>query len=369
MSLSIQLIRREDFESRCLYALVGAGAMAMVAGVARQVLRVPVEPGYFALMAAAITAVRPKAAENLLVRAGMVLLPALPYVLELASPWTHAVAGAIAAGLLAWRGNGRDSVGAPLQVALCAGAAAVTTALGLYVHQVLDARFLPAWGYFPLMVDYAVVALFWSIGTLPANLAMDLDAVATRGMRLEATLSGEVRGLVARALTLYRQCQDEARKLARGPGLEKLQAVLGKLAGDAFTLAESHTELEAQLSSASQGSVDSQVQELKKRAQDAQDGVARRQLERAAASLGEELNHLDALSRRQERLFAQLHAQVALLERARVCFIGARAASPLDGGGGGERVQALADKLSALDLESSGPEGAAQAARAPALRS
>ncbi|MGE6762671.1 hypothetical protein ACQKGO_31965 [Corallococcus interemptor] len=366
MSLSIQLIRREDFESRCLSALVGAGAMAMVAGVARQVLHLSVDPGAFALMAAAVTAVKPKASENALMRVAMLLLPALPYVLDLPSSLQHAAAGAIAAGLLAWRGNGRDSVGTPLQVALCAGAAAVTTALGLYVQEVLHARFLPARGYFPLLVDYSVVALFWSIGTLPANLAVDLDAVTTRGMRLEATLTGEVKGLVARALTLYRQSQEEARKLAKGAGLEKLQAVLGKLARDAFTLAESHTELEAQLASASQGSVDSQVQELKKRAQDAQDGVARRQLERAAASLGEELNHLDALSRRQERLLAQLHAQVALLERARVCFIGARAGSPLSGN---DRVQALADKLSALDLESTGAEGPVNAPRAPAVRS
>ncbi|WP_223640004.1 hypothetical protein [Corallococcus sp. EGB] len=368
MPLSIQFFRREDFESRCLSALVGAGAMAMVAGVARQVLRVSVEPGYFALMAAAVTAVKPKASENVLVRAAMVLLPGLPYLLGLTASWRDAVAGAIAAGFLAWRGNGRDSVGTPSQVALSAGAAAVTTALGLYVAQVLHARFLPTRGYLPLLVDYAVVALFWSISTLPANLAMDLDAVTARGMRLEATLSGEVRDLVTRALTLYRQCQEEARKVARGPGLEKLQKVLGKLARDAFTLAESHTEMEAQLSAASQGSVDSQVQELKKRAQDAHDGVARRQLERAAASLGEELNHLDALSRKQERLFAQLHAQVALLERARVCFIGARPMSPL--AGDSDRIQALADKLSALDLESSGGEGPApQSVRAPAVRS
>lgn len=365
MSLSIQLIRREDFESRCLYALVGAGAMALVAGVARQVLRVPVEPGYFALMAAAVAAVRPQAAYSFLVRAAVVLLPALPYVLGAPSPWRHAVAGAIAAGLLAWRGHGRDGVGTPTQLALGAGAAAVTTVLGLYVQDVLNARFLPNLGYFPLMVDYAVVALFWSIGTLPVNLSIDLDPVATWGMRLEATLTGEVRVLVTRALTLYRQSLAESRKLATGPGGAKLQAVLRKLARGAFTLAESYAELEAQLSAAAQGSVDSQVQELKKRAQDAQDGVARRQLERAAASLGEELNHLDVLSRRQERLFAQLHAQVALLERARVCFIGARATSPLDRG---DPAQALADKLSALDLESSGEEGVAQAQRVPASR-
>ncbi|RKH09630.1 hypothetical protein D7V97_15925 [Corallococcus sp. CA053C] len=366
MSLSIQLIRREDFESRCLYALVGAGAMALVAGVARQVLRVPVEPGYFALAAAAVTAVKPQPAYSALMRAAVVLLPALPYVFGLPYPLQHALAGAIAAGLLAWRGHGRDGVGTSTQLALSAGAAAVTTVLGLYVQEVFDARFLPSRGYFPLLVDYAVVALFWSIGTLPVNLAIDLDAVAARGMRLEATLTGEVRGLVTRALGLYRQSQAEARKLATGEGRVKLERVLVKLAQDAFNLAESHTVLEGQLSAASQGSVDSQVQELRKRAADAQDGVARRQLERAAASLGEELNHLDALSRRRERLHAQLHAQVALLERARVCFIGARAASPLDGG---DRALALADKLSALDLESASSEALPPQVRAPAVRS
>ncbi|WP_147446752.1 hypothetical protein [Corallococcus sp. CA047B] len=367
MSLSIQLIRREDFETRCLYALVGAGAMALFAGMARQVMRLPVDPGYFALMGAALAAVKPLPAFNALVRTAVVLLPSIAFLfLGLPSPWNYALAGATAAGVLAWRGHGREGRGSSTQVALSAGAAAVTTVVGLYVQDVMDARFLPARGYFPLLVDYAVVALFWSIGTLPANLAVDVDAVATRGLRLEATLTGEVRGLVTRALGLYRQSQAEARKLATGKGREKLQGVLGKLAQDAFSLAEAQTVLEAQLSSASQGSVDSQVQELRKRAADAQDGVARRQLERAAASLGEELNHLDALSRKRERLFAQLHAQVALLERARVCFIGAQASSPLDGG---DRAQALADKLSALDLESSSTESLPLPQRAPAARS
>lgn len=38
-----------------------------------------------------------------------------------------------------------------------------------------------------------------------------------------------------------------------------------------------------------------------------EDAVARRQLELAASSLGEELNPLATLSRKQERLLAQLH--------------------------------------------------------------
>ncbi|MCY1036763.1 hypothetical protein OV207_35330 [Corallococcus sp. BB11-1] len=365
MSLSIQFIRREDFETRCLSAFVGAGAMALVAGLASQVLRMRVDVSALALVAAAFAAVKPLPTFNALVRTAVVFLPAIPYVLGLPSPWDHAAAGALAATVLAWRGHGRDGLGTSTQVALSAGAAAVTTTVGLYVQDVLGARFFSGRGYFPLLVDAGVMALFWSIGTLPVNLAMSLDAVATRGMRLEATLTGEVRGLVARALGLYRQSQTEARKLATGAGRAKLQAVLGKLAEDAFTLAESYTVLEAQLTSASQGSVDSQVQALRKRAQDAQDGVARRQLERAAASLGEELNHLDALSRKRERLFAQLHAQVALLERARVCFIGAQASSPL---GGVDRAQALADKLSALDLESTSAELPPLPQPAPAVR-
>jgi peptidoglycan hydrolase CwlO-like protein len=95
------------------------------------------------------------------------------------------------------------------------------------------------------------------------------------------------------------------------------------MACEAFNLAESHAGLAAQLMSVAQGDVDAQVKDLRARAEASQDAVARRQLELAASSLGEELNRLDTLSRKRERLLAQLHAQVALLERARVSLVGA----------------------------------------------
>jgi hypothetical protein len=366
MQLSMQLIRREDFETRCLYALVGAGAMAMVAGVARQVLRIDVSPGYFMLMAAALTAVKPQPVHAYLLRGAMLLLSALPYATDLPPPFQHAMAGGIAAGLLAWRGNGRDRAGSRLQIGFSAVASTVTTVLGLYVQQVLHARFLPDQGFFPLMVDYAVVALFWSVGTLPVNGVMDLDTPSTRGAQLEATLTGEVRTLVSRALNLYRESKQELGTLVPdGAERAKLQGTLETLVRHAFDLTDAHAVLEGQLSAASAGGVDTQVQELRKRAEGTEDGVARRQLERAAASLGEELNHLDALSRRKERLHAQLHAQVTLLERARVSLIGARAVPA-----GAGRLQTLTDKLSGLEKESVVPEDAPEQRPVPtAVRS
>jgi hypothetical protein len=94
------------------------------------------------------------------------------------------------------------------------------------------------------------------------------------------------------------------------------------------------------------------VRELRNRASTTQDAVARRQLELAASSLGEELNHLDALSRRRERLLAQLHAQVALLERARVSFVGVQGSEM---GAKGAQAAQLARKLKSLGEDSSAP--------------
>ena len=167
-------------------------------------------------------------------------------------------------------------------------------------------------------VGLAAVALFWSVGMLAAHVTVHGNAVEARGSALEKQLSGEAQGLVSRAVTLYAQCQKEAARLTPGPGRTELVGVLEKMAREVFSLAESHAELEAQLRAVHQGEVDAQVKELRAKAAAATDAVARRQLELAASSLGEELNHLDLLGRKRERQLAQLHAQVALLERARV---------------------------------------------------
>ncbi|MBJ6760585.1 hypothetical protein JGU66_07400 [Myxococcaceae bacterium JPH2] len=352
MSLTLQVLHREEFESRTFRALAGAGAMGVLAAIALRV-RVHVEPGFFAVAAAALAGARPSAGYALALRSALLVLPIVPLLLELPEPLPLGLAAAITSALVAWLGHGREGVGTPLQVGASALAALVTAPLGLYVRQVLEARFLSGTGVLSTLVGFSVMGLFWSVGTLPANLALHVDPVAARGSTLVGTLEGEVRELVERALGLYRQCLQVVKKLPASAGRGELQKVLGALAQEAFSLAESHAALEAQLNAISQGDVDTQVRELRERASQTQDGLARRQLELAASSLGEELNRLDTLTRRRERMLAQLHAQVAQLERARVSFIGVQGSEL---GAKGEQAAQLARKLSAMGQEAAPEE-------------
>ncbi len=348
MALSVQFLHREEFESRTLRALGGAAAMGVLAALALR-LRINPDPGYYAVVAAALAGAKPALGYGAALRAALVVLPAFPFFFAAPHPVPQALAGAIAAGLVAWLGHGREGAGQPAPVAASAAAAAVLTPLGLYVQQVLDARFLAGTGLVSSLVGFLTVALFWSIGTLPANAMLHTDTVEARGGTLVDNVRGEAKELIARALGLYRQCKAAALKMPASAGRQQLLGVLEKMAGESFSLAEAHGALEAQLDSVVAHDVDAQVKELRERAAATQDAVARRQLELAASSLGEELNHLDVLARRRERLLAQLHAQVALLERARVSFIGAQGSEM---GAKGAQAAQLAQKLKSLAEES-----------------
>lgn len=358
MALSVQYFHREEFESRTLRALGGAACMGLVAGA---IPDLHLTPEYLAVVAAAQACVKPTGVHPLALRMALVVLPALPYFFRAPDPLPLSLAGALAAALVAWLGHGREQPGQPSAVATSAAAAGVFVPLGLYVQQVLEARFLEGTGLLSALVGFLVVGLFWSIGTLPANLRVELDAVEARGRQLEDTFKGESQTLAARALALYRQCKAVVTKMQPSTGRTELLGVLEKMTTDSFSLAEAHFGLEAQLGSVVANDVDAQVRELRERAAATQDAVARRQLELAASSLGEELNHLDVLSRRKERLLAQLHAQVALLERARVSFIGVQGSEL---GAKGAQAADLARKLKQLGEPSSSmvPEDAAPVA-------
>ncbi|MCP3136838.1 hypothetical protein [Pyxidicoccus xibeiensis] len=351
MALSLQFLHREEFESRTLRALGGAASVGILAAIAQK-LHFPLEAGYFAVVAAALAGAKAPPRHAMGLRAALAVLPALPFFFDAPEPLPQSLAGGIAAALVAWLGNGREETGRPLSVALSAAAAGVLVPLGLYTQQVLEARFLGDRGLLPVLVGFLTLALFWSIGTLPANVVVELDAVEARGRLLEDSLKGEARELAVRALGLYRQCKAVVTRMPASPGRLELLGVLEKMAGDSFSLAEAHAGLEAQLGSVVANDVDAQVQELRARAAATQDAVARRQLELAASSLGEELNHLDALSRRRERLLAQLHAQVALLERARVSFVGVQGSEM---GAKGAQAAQLARRLKSLGEDTSAP--------------
>ncbi|WP_338872196.1 hypothetical protein [Myxococcus stipitatus] len=359
MAFSMQFLHREEFESRTVRAMGGGACMGIFATLAlrlwepfQHVVHLALEPGYFAVVAAALAAAKPAKGYGLGLRAALTVLPVFPFFFAAPSPLPQSVAGCIAAALVAWLGHGREGAGSSTAVASSAAAAGVLTPLGLYVQQVMDANFLGGTGLLSLVLGYACVGLFWSIGTLPSHLVLHTDAVEARGNTLKDSLKGEAQELAARAVGLYQQCKAAVLRMPLSPGRQELLEVLEKMASESFSLAETHAALTAQLDSVVAHDVDAQVKELRARAAAIQDSVARRQLELAASSLGEELNHLDALNRKRERLLAQLHAQVALLERARVSFIGAQGHEL---GAKGEQAAQLARKLKGLGDESAAP--------------
>lgn len=349
MPLWIQLQEREDFEVRTLRAL-GGGALAGLAMVAARRLGVHLEPAYFGVLGAALAGARVDWKRRLGLLVGLPLLLCVPLVLNLPSTLEKVCIGALAAAAVA--GLGTAWRPRPLQVLAGALGAGALLPLGLYVKTVMDARLFDG-RLEPLgaLVGLTTVALFWSVGLLATHVRVHASAVEARGTSLETQLAGEAQGLVTRARVLYQQCQKETQRLTAGPGRSELQGVLEKMAREVFSLAETHAGLEAQLHAVQQGNVDAQVQELRAKAAATTDAVARRQLELAASSLGEELNHLDLLERKRERLMAQLHAQVALLERARVSLVGVRGG---DVASKSAQAAELARKLASLGQEEPG---------------
>lgn len=352
MAPSLQLLHREDFETRTLRALVGGAAVGVLAALAERA-NLPLNPG-FAVVAAALAGARPKPGTQALMWVGMPLLAAVPYLFQADAPVPQALSGALVAAMVGWFGLGSERVGQPSQVAAGAVASGLLVPVGLYVQQVLEARFFPYGGLLGALMGYTAVALFWSVGTLASHVTVHGDAVESRGGTLESQVSGEAKTLLVRTRELYRQCRTVALKMRPGAGRNELVGVLQKMAGEAFTLAETHAELEAQLSAVAPQDVQKQVEDLRARAQATGDAVARRQLELAASSLGEELNRLNLLASKRERQLAQLHAQVALLERARVSLVGVAGS---EAGAKGAQAAHLAQRLAALGQENPAPAG------------
>lgn len=349
MPLSVQFQEREDFEVRTLRALGGGAAVGLaVAALWRVGLRL--DMGFFAVAGAALASARGDWKTRLWMLVGLIGVFGLTSLFNLPLLVEQASVGALAAGVMgalgmAWRPR-------PAQVVAGAVGAAAMLPLGLYVKTVMDAWLLGRMPAPSALLGYTVVALFWSVGLLAAHIRVHTSPVVAQGARLEKQLAGEAQSLVARAMVLYSQCQKEAARATAGRGRTELLGVLERMAREVFSQAEEHAGLEAQIHAVRQGDVDTQVRELRAKAAAATDAVARRQLELAASSLGEELNRVDLLERKRERLLAQLHAQVALLERARVSLVGVQGG---DVASKSEQAAQLAQRLASLGKEDAGP--------------
>ncbi|WNZ64576.1 hypothetical protein QEG98_13400 [Myxococcus sp. MxC21-1] len=137
-------------------------------------------------------------------------------------------------------------------------------------------------------------------------------------------LAGDFRALTERALNLYRQCGQSLAMLPREPAREELARTLGKMTRDAAELASEWAGVEAQIEERAQADLQAEREDLERSARASTDAIARRQLELAAASLGEEVERLGTLKQRRERILARLRAEVAQLERARVALLSLR---------------------------------------------
>lgn len=329
----LQLHHREIFERNVTRAL-GAGAGAGLLHLASLRLGLPVPLSYLVVATTVLAVARGDKWDRILLSGLGVLLPALPYALGMAPAWTSGLSAAAAGALLVrshLNERGEESqvgerrptfVNYLLGAGLCAGLALA----GMEVARILATRLADL--ATPVMlgagVAGAIVGLFVGLSSVAAHLALASDPVEARCEELLPRLSGDFHTLAQRALTVYRQCGQSLAQLPREPAREELARTLSRMTRDAVELASEWAGVEAQLEERAQTELLNEREELLRAAKASTDVVARRQLESAAASLGEEVERLGELKQRRERILARLRAQVAQLDRARVALLSLR---------------------------------------------
>ncbi len=332
-SALVQLQHRDIFErnvSRALAFGAGAGVLAFLSS--RFHMGLPL--AWLALAGTALACVRGDRLDRLLLTGLAVVLPAVPWLFGFSAAWTVALAGAAVGALmvkarLSERGE-EGNVGASRPgPGHFVGAAVATGGLagaGTEVAKILFSRLtqLSTPELLAFAVSGATVALFAGLGSLASHVALQSDPVEARVEALLPTLSGEFETQLQRALNLYRQAGAQLAALPRDGAREELARTLSKLTRDAAELAGEWAGVELHAHAQADEGLKKEISELEESARTARDPVARQQLEFAASSLREELEHLGEVKLKRERVLARLKSQVALLERARVALIGLR---------------------------------------------
>jgi hypothetical protein len=345
----LQVHHREAFE-HTVTRVLAAGALAGAAHLllARVGLLLPLS--YLAVAAGLCAAARGDRLDRALVAGLGLLLPALPFALELAPGWAEAFAAAAGGALLvrahvnglAAQGElggqrpslGQYLLGAALAAGLVLAALAVAEPLARRLQQ-LDAPAL-----LPAALSGATVGLFLGLSALAAHLGLTPDPVEARCESLLGGLHGELHTLASRALGLYRHCRQLLSRLAREPAQEELARSLGALTRECVELAAAWTGVEAQQEVAARDELAAEAAELRRRAEESRDALARSQLLLGAEALQDEHQRLSDWQLQRERLIARLRAQVALLSRTRGALLSVRSG----------QVQLRAAELEALRL-------------------
>ncbi len=329
----LQLHHRESFERNVTRALA-AGAGAGLLHLATLKAGLPLPLAYLVMAGTVLAVARGDKWDRILLSVLGVVLPAIPYALGMAPAWTAGLSAAAAGALLVRahlneRGEeGQVGERRPTLVnyLLGAGLCAGLTLGGVEVAYILAVRLTEL--ATPVLLGAslagAVVGLFVGLSSVAAHLALASDPVEARCEELLPQLSGDFHTLAERALTIYRQCGQSLALLPREPAREELARTLSKMTRDAVELASEWAGVESQLEERAQTELQTEREELLRAAKASTDVVARKQLESAAASLGEEIERLGELKQRRERILARLRAQVAQLDRARVALLSLR---------------------------------------------
>lgn len=329
----LQLHHREAFERTVTRALA-AGAGAGLLHLASTRVGLPLPLAWLVPAAVVLACAQGDRWDRVLLGGLGVLLTALPYALGMAPGWTVACSAAAAGALLvrarlSERGEeGQVAEARPTLVHFGLGAllGAGLTLAGIEVSRVFSTRLadLATPALLGAGVAGGILGLFVGLSAVAAHLALSADPVEARAEELLPRLAGDFRTLSERALSLYRQCGQSLALLPREPAREELARTLARITRDAVELASEWADVEAQLEERAQAELQAEREELERSARASTDAVARRQLELAAASLGEEVERLGELKQRRERILARLRAEVALLERARVALLSLR---------------------------------------------
>ena len=329
----LQLHHREAFERTVTRALAG-GAGAGLIHLATLRVGLPLPLAWLVPAAVVLACAQGDRWDRILLGGLGVLLTALPYALGMASGWTVACSAAAAGALLvrarlSERGEkGQVAEARPTLVHFALGAvlSAGLTLAGSEVARVFSARLsdLATPALLGASVAGGILGLFVGLSAVAAHLGLSADPVEARAEELLPRLAGDFRMLCERALSLYRQCGQSLALLPREPAREELARTLARITRDAVELASEWAGVESQLEERAQAELQAEREDLERSARASTDAVARRQLELAAASLAEEVEHLGELKGRRERILARLRAEVALLERARVALLSLR---------------------------------------------
>lgn len=254
---------------------------------------------------------------------GGVAAGAIPFLLPAHPALTVLAAGAILAVVLTRRpviGAGRRA-----RAAAVAGCG-LTTVVGVATVEAIASQgwletLLPA--PLPLMIQGGILGGFMMLGTALAHVSVPVDEVGARYREKAAGLRGELLGVARRAHDTYRATAEmlDARAAGRAEAL-RLRERLASVTIRVIDLARQCQAVSAAAGEETELRLGREIAALDRKIGASEDPVARRQYERARATLATQQEQLDRIRLGRERALATIHGQLAQLERARLSLIG-----------------------------------------------